>query len=90
MRTYLAAFAGLALLAAAPAGAAEIARIKQAVGDASLQRGTARLPAKVGDRLLTGDKLLTGKTGRIALTFHRRHPLRRRPEQQHRYQPLRL
>jgi hypothetical protein len=69
MRTYLAAFAGLALLAAAPAGAAEIARIKQAVGEASLQRGTARLPAKVGDRLLTGDKLLTGKTGRIALTF---------------------
>ncbi len=69
MRFCLAGLAALAATIAVPAAANEIARIKQAVGEAAVQRGPVRQPAKVGDRLLTGDKLLTGKTGRIALTF---------------------
>ncbi len=69
MRTISALAAALVLLFAAPGMAAEIARIKQSAGEALVQRGTARQPARVGDRLMTGDRLLTGKTGRIALTF---------------------
>jgi hypothetical protein len=69
MRTCLAGLTALSILVASPAAAAEIARIKQTVGEATIQRGAARQPARIGDRLLAGDKLLTGKTGRIALTF---------------------
>ena len=58
----------IALLAAAPA-AAEIARIKQSSGIASVERGTQRLKASPGLQLLAGDRLVTGKDGRMSLTF---------------------
>lgn len=48
---------------------AEIARIKSSSGTANIQRGTARLPAGTGHELQPGDWLVTGKDGRISLTF---------------------
>ena len=58
----------LAFLAAMPANA-EIARVKSSVGAAAIERGTARLPAKPGLQLNPGDRLVTGKDGRISLSF---------------------
>lgn len=58
----------IALIAAAPASA-EIARIKQSSGVASVQRGTQSLKASPGLQLLAGDRLVTGKDGRMSLTF---------------------
>ena len=48
---------------------AEIARIKSSSGAALVERGTAHLPAATGQELLAGDTLVTGKNGRISLTF---------------------
>ena len=56
------------MLAAAPA-AAEIARIKQSSGTASVERGAQQLKASPGLPLLAGDRLVTGKDGRMSLTF---------------------
>ena len=56
------------VLAATPAYA-EIARVKSASGIAAIQRGTARIPAATGAELQAGDLLVTGKDGRISLTF---------------------
>lgn len=61
-------FVSLMLLAASPA-AAEIGRIKSTLGMASVQRGTAHIPAAIGQDLMPGDWLETGKDGRISLTF---------------------
>ena len=58
----------IAFLAAAPA-AAEIARIKQSSGTASVERSTQRLKAAPGLQLLAGDRLVTGKDGRMSLAF---------------------
>ena len=58
----------LTALAAFPAHA-EIARVKSSSGSAIVQRGTNHIPAKSGQQLLAGDYLVTGKDGRIALTF---------------------
>lgn len=58
----------MAMLAAAPA-AAEIARIKQSSGTASVERGGQRLKGLPGFPLLAGDRLVTGKDGRVSLTF---------------------
>jgi len=58
----------VALLAATPA-IGEIARIKQSVGVASVERGAQHLKASPGLPLLAGDKLVTGKDGRMSLTF---------------------
>ena len=58
----------IALLAASPV-AAEIARIKQSSGLAAVERGTQRLKAAPGLPLLAGDRLVTGKDGRMSLTF---------------------
>ena len=58
----------LALIAASPA-AAEIARIKQVSGIAAIERNTQRLRPVPGFHLLPGDRLLTGKNGRMSLTF---------------------
>ena len=58
----------IALLAAAPA-AAEIARIKQSSGAAVVQRGEQKLKSAPGLQLLAGDSLITGKDGRMSLTF---------------------
>ncbi len=61
-------FAIIATLFSAPA-TAQIARIKQTVGAAAIERGAARLPVSTGVQLMAGDRLVTGKDGRISLTF---------------------
>ena len=58
----------ITLLAAVPA-AAEIARIKQGSGAAVVERGPQKLKALPGLKLLAGDSLVTGKDGRMSLTF---------------------
>jgi len=58
----------LGALISAPV-AAEIGRIKSSVGTASVERGTAHISASTGQELMPGDTLVTGKDGRIALTF---------------------
>ena len=58
----------VALFAASPV-AAEIARIKQSSGSALVERNTQRLKAAPGVQLLAGDRLVTGKDGRMSLTF---------------------
>jgi hypothetical protein len=59
----------LSISAMASSAHAEIARIKSASGIAVIQRGAARIPAATGQELQPGDLLVTGKTGRISLTF---------------------
>jgi hypothetical protein len=58
----------IALILATPA-AAEIARIKQSSGTASVQRSGQMLRASAGLQLQPGDRLVTGKDGRISITF---------------------
>ena len=58
----------LSALLASPAGA-EIGRIKSTVGPASVQRGETHIPASIGQELMPGDWLETGKDGRMSLTF---------------------
>lgn len=48
---------------------AEIARVKSSSGIAIVQRGSAHIAAATGLELLAGDMLLTGKDGRVSLTF---------------------
>jgi hypothetical protein len=60
---------GIIALSAASPALSEIARIKQASGAASVQRGTQQLKAAPGLQLLAGDKLVTGKDGRMSATF---------------------
>jgi hypothetical protein len=60
--------ASLVALVSSPA-LAEIARIKSSSGAATVQRGANRLSAATGQSLLAGDTLVTGKDGRISLTF---------------------
>ena len=48
---------------------AEIARIKSSSGVATVERGTAKIPAAPGQPLVAGDWLVTGKDGRMSLTF---------------------
>ena len=60
---------GVITLLAASTAAAEIARIKTASGAASVVRGTQKLQPAPGLQLLAGDKLVTGKDGRMAVTF---------------------
>ena len=62
------ALGAVALFAASPV-AAEIARIKQCSGSALVERNTQRLKAAPGLQLLAGDRLVTGKDGRMSLTF---------------------
>lgn len=58
----------LSAISVAPA-AAQIARVKQSVGTAAIERGSARLSAAPGLQLVAGDRLVTGKDGRISVTF---------------------
>ena len=58
----------LLLLAAAPAQA-EIARLKQSSGPAIVERGAQRLKPAPGLQLRAGDVLVTGRNGRMSLTF---------------------
>jgi hypothetical protein len=48
---------------------AEIARVKSSTGAAAIERGASRLPAAPGLQLNPGDRLVTGKDGRISLSF---------------------
>ena len=57
-----------ALLIGSPAWA-EIARVKTTTGSAAIERGTTRLPAAPGLQLNPGDRLVTGKDGRISVSF---------------------
>jgi len=58
----------LASLIASPA-VAEIARIKNCTGSAMVERGGSQLKAAPGLQLNTGDRLVTGKDGRMSLSF---------------------
>ena len=66
LRTLL--VATFALSIASPA-AAEIARIKSSSGIAGVERGTVRLRAVPGLLVSVGDRIVTGKNGRIGLSF---------------------
>lgn len=48
---------------------AEIGRIKSTVGPATIVRGATPLTAEIGQDLMPGDWLETGKDGRMSLTF---------------------
>jgi hypothetical protein len=48
---------------------ADIGRVKRAVGSAVVQRGATKIVVSPGFLLQKGDTLLTGKDGRMALTF---------------------
>lgn len=58
----------IGLLAASPA-VAEIARVKTTSGAAVVQRGAQKLKPVPGLKLDAGDSLVTGKDGRMAVTF---------------------
>lgn len=58
----------IALLTASPA-IAEIARIKTSSGAALVERGAVKLKPTPGLQLLPKDRLVTGKNGRMAVTF---------------------
>lgn len=58
----------LATLAASP-DAGEIGRIKSSVGAATIERGTSSISASIGQELVAGDSLVTGKDGQMSLTF---------------------
>ena len=60
--------ATFALSIASPA-AAEIARIKSSSGIAGVERGTLRMRAVPGLLVSVGDRIVTGKNGRIGLAF---------------------
>ena len=62
------ALGAVALALTSPA-AAQIARIKQSSGAAVVERNAQRLKAAPGLQLLAGDRLVTGKNGRMSLTF---------------------
>lgn len=59
----------LAALACAAPAAAEIGRIKSNVGVASVDRGGRLLAVTPGVRLEPGDVLVTGRDGRMGITF---------------------
>lgn len=58
-----------AALAAASPAAAEIGTVKRVVGTAQIDRAKVTRPAQAGSKLEVGDTLVTGKDGRIAVTF---------------------
>ncbi len=60
---------GLCALIAGTPAPAEIARIKSSSGTAAVDRGSQKLKPGPGLKLEKGDRLVTGKDGRISLTF---------------------
>ena len=62
------ALGSIALFIAASANA-EIARVKQSSGSAFVERNAQQLKPAPGLQLEAGDKLVTGKDGRMSLTF---------------------
>jgi hypothetical protein len=69
MRRFIVAGLLIAASLSTSAAAADIGRIKTAVGKASVIRGTAVLPARPGLTLDVKDVLSTGPDGRIGITF---------------------
>lgn len=49
---------------------ADIGRVKLVTGLAMIERGTQKIPATSGMVLQAGDTIVTGKTGRIGVTFN--------------------
>lgn len=68
MKKALIAVLGCAL-SVQSAMAAEIGRIKRAVGVVSVERGKTKLAPAPGLQLISGDRLITGKNGQLSLTF---------------------
>lgn len=64
------ALAGTAALTPALAADSIIGRVKIATGVATIQRGIQKIPAAPGVVLYKGDRLVTGKNGRIGVTFN--------------------
>lgn len=62
-------FLGLIAFISSSPAAAEIARIKQSSGTAFVERNSQQLKPAPGFQLLAGDRLVTGKDGRMSLTF---------------------
>ena len=60
---------GLTAMRIASPAFAEIARIKQSSGTAFVERNAQQLKPAPGLQLLAGDRLVTGKDGRMSLTF---------------------
>lgn len=69
MRPLILALAAFAALAAAAPALAEIGRIKSSVGVASVDRNGRMLPVAPGVPLERGDVLVTGRDGRMGITF---------------------
>jgi hypothetical protein len=61
--------AALAALALTSPALAEIGRVKSNVGAASVDRGGRLLPVAPGVQLEPGDVLVTGRDGRMGVTF---------------------
>jgi hypothetical protein len=59
----------LAFCYAFPAFAADAGRVKVVQGTVQIERGGKRMPAAVGNPVLVGDTLITGKDGRVGITF---------------------
>ena len=61
----------LALLATlvTPPDVGEIGRVKSRIGVATVERGTASITASIGQELMPGDWLVTGKDGQMSVTF---------------------
>ncbi len=49
---------------------ADIGRVKLVAGPATIELGTQKIPATSGMVLQAGDTIVTGKTGRIGVTFN--------------------
>jgi hypothetical protein len=60
---------GLIAFFVASSAVAEIARVKTASGAAVVERDAAKIRPSPGLQLVAGDRLVTGKDGRIAVTF---------------------
>jgi len=61
--------AAVLLISATPLWAADAGEIKTARGSAYIERGTERLPAKVGLGVREGDKVVTGADATVGVTF---------------------
>ena len=65
----LALFLGLATSLALPPDTGEIGRVKSKLGTAAIERAATPIPASVGQQLMAGDWLVTGKDGQMSVTF---------------------
>jgi hypothetical protein len=69
MRKVLILAAAMSLAYAGSALAADIGLIKVSKGAVEIQRGSGKLPAKVGTGLQTADVIVTGADGSAGITF---------------------